>query len=76
MQCNGSPYWVNPSKIGGTDGAWPGRPSRAAPRDFLRVKPEKNPEEKPCQPKENLVIPNSFTLIYILFQIGIFNVPK
>ena len=29
-------------------------------------------EEQPCQPEENLVDPNSFTWIYILFKIGHF----
>ena len=31
---------------------------------------EGNPEEQPCQPKENPVLPDSFTQIYILFLIG------
>ena len=31
------------------------------------------PEEQPCQSKENSVLPNSFTGIYILFQIGFFS---
>ena len=39
---------------------------RAAPRDFPRAKPE----EQPCQPEENPVLPDSFTQIYILFLIG------
>ncbi len=43
---------------------------RAAPRDFPRAKPEGNPEEQPCQPEENPVLPDSFTQIYILFLIG------
>ena len=30
---------------------------------------EENPEEQPCQPEENLVHPDSFTWIYILFRI-------
>ena len=42
------------------------------PRDFPRAKPEGNPEEQPCQPKENLLYPNFFTWIYILFEIGHF----
>ena len=46
------------------------RAGRAAPRDFPRAKPEGNPEEQRCQPKENPVDPNSFTQIYILFLIG------
>ena len=29
-----------------------------------------NPEVQPCQPKENHILPNSFTQIYILFAIG------
>ena len=28
------------------------------------------PEEQPCQPEENPVLPDSFTQIYILFLIG------
>ena len=28
------------------------RAGRAAPRDFLKTKPEGNPEEQPCQPEE------------------------
>ena len=44
------------------------RAGRAAPRDFLRAKPEGNPEEQPCQPEENPVHPDSFTWIYILFK--------
>ena len=31
---------------------------------------EGNPEEQPCQPEENLALPDSFTQIYILFLIG------
>ena len=34
------------------------------------AKPEGNPKEQPCQPEENLVLPESFNYIYILFQIG------
>ena len=41
-----------------------------APRDFPRAKPEGNPKEQPCQPKENPILPDSFTQIYILFLIG------
>ena len=41
-------------------------------RNFPRAKPEGNPEEQPCQPKENLVHLDSFTWIYILFKIGHF----
>ena len=33
---------------------------------------EGNLEEKPCQPKQNPVHPNSFTWIYILFKTGHF----
>ena len=33
----------------------------------MRAKLEGNPEEQPCQPEENYVLPNSFTEIYILF---------
>ena len=36
---------------------------RAAPRDFVRAKPEGNPEELTCQPEENPVLLNSFTQI-------------
>ena len=42
----------------------------ATPRDFPRAKPEGNPEEQPCQPEENPVLPNSFTQIYTLLLIG------
>ena len=35
-----------------------------------RVSHEGNPEEQPCQPKENPVLPDSFTQIYIIFLIG------
>ena len=38
-------------------------------RDFSRAKPEGNPEEQPCQPEENPILPDSFTQIYILFLI-------
>ena len=31
---------------------------------------EGNPEDPPCLPEENPVLPDSFTQIYILFQIG------
>ena len=37
---------------------------------FPRAKPEKNPEEQPCQPKEYPILPDSFTQIGILFPIG------
>ena len=56
-------FWVNLSKRGGKDGV--------ALRDFPRAKPKKNPEEQPCQTEENLVLPNSFTQIFILFLIGL-----
>ena len=46
------------------------RAGRAAPRDFLRAKPEGNPEQQLCQPKENPVHTDSFTRIYILSKIG------
>ena len=42
---------------------------RASPRDFPRAKPKGNPEEQPCQPEENPVLPDSVTQIYILFLI-------
>ena len=45
------------------------RAGRTALRDFPRAKPEGNPEEQPCQPEENPVLPDSFTQIYILFLI-------
>ena len=48
------------------------RAGRAAPRVFPRAKAEGNPEEKPCQPEENPVHPDSFNWIYILFKIGHF----
>ena len=39
---------------------------------------EGNPEEKPCQPKENPVLFDYFTKIYILFEIGftVSNAPR
>ena len=43
---------------------------KAAPREFPRPKPEKNPEVQPGQLEENPVLPDSFTQIYIIFQIG------
>ena len=46
------------------------RAGRAALRYFPRAKPKGNPEEPPCQPEENSVLPDSFTQIYILFLIG------
>ena len=51
--------WVNPSKREGMDGVFQGLAGL--------------PEEQPCQSKENSVLPNSFTGIYILFQIGFFS---
>ena len=48
------------------------RAGRAAPKDFPRAKPERNPEEQLCQPEEKPVHPNSFTWIYIPFKIGHF----
>ena len=47
------------------------RAGRVAPRDFPWAKPEGNPKEQPCQPKENPVFPDYFTQIYILFIIGL-----
>ena len=44
------------------------RAGRAVPRDFPRVKPGENPEE---QAEEKPVLPNCFTIIYILFEIGL-----
>ena len=43
------------------------RPSLIFYLDWVKIKV--NPEEQPCQPKENPVQPNSFTWIYILFKI-------
>ena len=43
---------------------------RADSRDFQRAKPEGNPEEQPCRPEENPVLPHPFTQIYIIFLIG------
>ena len=45
------------SKKKKVDGWGFSRPGRAALRDFERAKPERNPEEQPCQPKENSVLP-------------------
>ena len=62
------PYWVNPSKRVGTgefSKGWQG-----CSEGFPEVKPEENPKEQACFPKENPVLPNSFTWIYILFPIG------
>ena len=42
---------------------------RAAPRDFPRPKPKGNPKDEPCQLSENLVLPNYFIQIFILFAI-------
>ena len=64
-------YWVNPSKRGGMDKVFRGL-AGLLQRNFSRTKPEGNPEEQPCQPKENPIHPNSFTCIYILFKIGHF----
>ena len=47
------------------------RAGRAAPKDFPRAKPEGNREEKPCQPEENFVLPDSFTQIYIIFLFSV-----
>ena len=38
------------------------------------AKPEGNPEEQPCQPEKNPVLPDSFTQIYILFPTRFFKV--
>ena len=35
----------------------------AAPKDFLRAKHKGNPEEQPCQPNENSVLPDYVTQI-------------
>ena len=43
---------------------------RAAPRDFPRAKPKGNSKEQPCQPKEDPVLPEFYTQIYIIFLIG------
>ena len=40
---------------------------RAAPRDFMRAEPNGNPEEQTYQPKENLVLTDCFTQIYLQF---------
>ena len=45
---------------------------RAAPKDFPRAKPEENLKQKPCQPEENPIHPDSLTSIYILFKMGHF----
>ena len=37
--------------------------SRAALKDFIRAKLERNLEEPPCQPEENPIHPNYFTWI-------------
>ena len=36
----------------------------------------KNPEEQPCQPEENPILPNSFNQICILFQKSSFKFPS
>ena len=61
-------YWVNLSKKKRRMGI--SRAGRAAPRNFPRAKPMAIPEEQPCQPKENPVLPDSFNQIYIIFLIG------
>ena len=46
---------------------------------FIQVKEEDwtvFSEEKPCQPEEKPILPNSFTHIYILFQIGFITFQK
>ena len=60
------------SKLKRREGRGFPRAGRAALRDFLRAKPEGNPEEQPCQTEENPVHPDSFAWIYILFKIGHF----
>ena len=42
-----------------------------AARDFPRAQPSGNPEEQLCKPEENLVLPNSFTQLNIIFAIGL-----
>ena len=42
------------------------------PEVFQGQIPEENPEEQPCQPKENPVHPNSFNRIYSLSKTGHF----
>ena len=72
-------HWVNLSKRGGKTGFSKGwydwlagwLASRAAPRDFLRAKPEGNPDEQAFRPEENPIFPDSLTQIYILFILGI-----
>ena len=43
---------------------------KASPRDLSRAKPKGYLKEQPCQPEENLILPDSFTKIYNIIQIG------
>ena len=45
-------------------------------RECCTIAPLGNPLDQPCQPSENPVLPDSFTLIYILFQIGFVKISK
>ena len=56
---------VNLSKRGEKDGVFQGLVGL-----LCGAKPEENPEEPPCQPEDNSVLPDPFTPIYILFWIG------
>ena len=40
------------------------RAVRAAAMDFPKADPEGNPEEVPCQPKENSVLPEYLSILY------------
>ena len=63
-------YWTNLSKKEREGRDFP-RTCRAAPRDFLRVKPDGNSKEQACQPRENPILPDFFSQIYILFLIAL-----
>ena len=39
---------------------------------FPRAKPKENPDEQPCQPKENPALPNLFNQILIIYLYSIF----
>ena len=45
------------------------RAGRDAGMDFPRAKAKQNMEEQLFQPEENPVIPDSFTPVYILFEV-------
>ena len=77
-QCSSNIWPIGPHTglIQVKEEGWPGfsKGWQGCPTDFPRAKPKGNPKEQPCQPKENPVLPDSFTQIYILFPTRIFKV--